>query len=344
MNSSLKNSPVRLERYLSGSLSIIVPVFNEQESLPLLCAELNHVLILAPRLAEKEQIELIFIDDGSTDGSWHAIQQLADGSTLIKALQFEKHSGKAAALGCAFDVAQGDYIVTLDSDLQDNPAEIPRIIEKLNQGYDLVCGWKKHRKDPPNKVIASRLFNFIINKATGLHLHDHNCGLKGYRRAAIQDLPLYGNLHRFITLLAHSRGFSICEIEVDHRPRKYGCSKYGISRFFGAFMDLLTVLFCTANRQRRLRFFAWIGIFLLSVTVIMILFFLFHHASGETVSTYDCLELFTISTITLGGLSLAIWILTGIKIWNFRNSKWRRPLIRNAIGLNDDAVQVQPLP
>ena len=346
MSDLLKHSSVRHEKSFSGSLSIVVPVFNEQESLLLLCAELNHVLISTSRLAEKEHIELIFVDDGSTDDSWHTIQQLAGGNTLIKALRFQKHSGKAAALGCGFDVARGEYIVTLDADLQDNPVEIPHIIEKLDQGYDLVCGWKRHRKDPLNKIIASRLFNFVINRATGLHLHDHNCGIKGYRRATIQDLPLHGNLHRFITMLAHSRGFSICELEVDHRPRKYGHSKFGMSRFYGAFMDFLAVLFLTANRQRRWHFFAWIGIFLLSPVTIMILIllFLFHHPSANAVSTNHKLELLAISATTLGGLSLAIGILSRIKNWNLRNSKWRRAHIQRAIGLNDDTIRLQPLP
>jgi len=325
-------------------LSIVVPVFNEEESLPMLFAEINQMLITNQHPLEQDRVELIFVDDGSTDGSWQVIQQLATANPWTKALRLQGHSGKATALGCGFEVSRGEYIITLDADLQDNPAEIPRFIAKLDEGFDLVCGWKRRRKDPPSKVMPSRLFNFAINKATGLHLHDHNCGLKGCRRAAVQDLPLYGNLHRFITMFAHSRGFSLSELEVDHRARKYGRSKYGLSRFFGAFLDFLVVLFLTTNRHRTWHFFARLGIFLFSISTIVELLFLFYPLPGSKVSTNHILELIAISATILGAVSLAIGMLARTNYRNLGNLKPRPPHIRQAIGLDEQYGQTQPRP
>jgi glycosyltransferase involved in cell wall biosynthesis len=250
MNDSTTRGTVVFDGSFAGSVSVVVPVFNEAGTILALFAEIDQVLNPVARPADKTRAELIFVDDGSTDASWGVIEQVAAGSSWTKAIRFQVHAGKSAALACGFDVAGGDYIITLDADLQDDPAEIPRLLARLAGGYDLVCGWKKHRKDPPGKVIPSRVFNFVINLATGMCLHDHNCGLKGYRRATVQGLPLHGDMHRFITMVAHSRGFSICELEVNHRPRRHGRSKYGMSRFYRAFMDFFKILFFTSNGHR----------------------------------------------------------------------------------------------
>ena len=226
-------------------ISVVIPTLNESQSLEQLHRELNEV-------AHKNdyQFQIIFVDDGSTDGSWKLIEQLAAQDPRVLGIRFRRNFGKAAALSAGFDAAEGEIIITMDADLQDDPGEFPILIAKLEQGFDVVSGWKQRRYDPWHKVWPSRVFNALVGKMTGVKLHDHNCGLKCYRRDVIHEIRLYGELHRFVPVLAASRGFTVGEVVVEHRPREHGQSKYGWSRIPKGFLDLLTVQFITRFGQR----------------------------------------------------------------------------------------------
>ncbi|GBD36755.1 Dodecaprenyl-phosphate galacturonate synthase [bacterium HR36] len=238
-------------------ISVVIPVYNEQASLAALAEEL-----MAVAVKQGWDMEFIFVDDGSTDGSWETIRQLAEQDARIYGIRFRRNFGKAAALAAGFRVARGDLICTIDADLQDDPSEIPRLFEELHQGYDLVTGWKKVRHDPWHKVIPSRIFNWLVSKWTGVYLHDHNCGLKLGRQEVFREIRLYGELHRFITVLAAARGFRVTEVAINHRPRPYGHSKYGASRFIKGFLDLLTVQFLTRYGRRPQHLLGTIGMVL----------------------------------------------------------------------------------
>lgn len=236
-------------------VSIIIPLLNEAESLHELAERIH-----AEATKMKWSYEMIFVDDGSTDGSFEVIKKIKEKNPSVKAIRFRKNFGKSDALAQGFKIASGTYVITMDADLQDDPAEIPNLIHKLEEGYDLVSGWKKTRHDPIGKTIPSKFFNFITRLMTGIKLHDFNCGLKAYRHAVIKDVSLYGELHRYIPALAKWEGYSrITEIPVQHHPRKYGYSKFGLSRFIKGFLDLVTVLFLSRYVKRPLHFFGLIG-------------------------------------------------------------------------------------
>lgn len=226
-------------------ISIVVPVFNERESLALLHGE-----IVATASRANLDLEILFVDDGSSDGSWDVIADLARCDDRAHGLRFRRNFGKAAALSAGFRAARGDIVVTLDADLQDDPKEIPRFLAALAEGRDVVSGWKRRRHDPWHKVYPSRVFNSLVSWLTGVVLHDHNCGMKCYRAEVFREVRLYGELHRFIPVLAAARGFKVGEIEIEHRPRRFGYSKYGFRRFIKGFLDLLTVKFLTGFGQR----------------------------------------------------------------------------------------------
>jgi dolichol-phosphate mannosyltransferase len=236
-------------------ISIVIPVCNEQESLPILQAEIGEVARRAG-----QDIEVYYVDDGSTDGTWSVICQLAQGEAWTHGIRLRRNFGKAAALSAGFQAAPGDLIITMDGDLQDDPAEIPHFLSALEKGSDVVSGWKRIRHDPWHKVWPSRIFNFAVSLITGVHLHDHNCGMKCYRAPVLREVKLYGELHRFIPVLAAARGFKVGEIEIRHRPRRYGHSKYGVRRFFKGFLDLLTVKFLTGFGQRPQHLLGGIGL------------------------------------------------------------------------------------
>jgi glycosyltransferase involved in cell wall biosynthesis len=236
-------------------ISIVIPAYNEERGIAPLHAEID----AACRLSGYEP-EIIFIDDGSTDATWGEIEKLATGDPRVRGIRFRRNFGKAAALDAGFRDARGEFVVTLDADLQDNPGDIPRLLDGLNQGCDLCVGWKKRRFDPWHKVIPSRVFNWVIGVVSGVRLHDHNCGLKCYRAEVLREITLYGEMHRFITLLAHARGFKVAELEVTHRPRPYGHSKYGARRFVKGLLDLVTVSFLTGFSQRPLHFLGVFGL------------------------------------------------------------------------------------
>jgi glycosyltransferase involved in cell wall biosynthesis len=226
-------------------LSIVVPVLNEAESLETLHREIGEA---ARGLSEP--VEIVFVDDGSTDGSWNVIQTLTERDASVSGIRFRRNFGKAAALTAGMRASRGDRILMIDADLQDDPAEIPRLLARLEEGFDVVNGWKERRLDPWHKVYPSRVFNWVVSAITGLKLHDHNCGLKLFRAEVAAEIRLYGELHRFIPVLAHARGFRVTEMPVHHRPRRFGHSKYGVRRFARGFLDLLTVSFLTGFGQR----------------------------------------------------------------------------------------------
>ncbi len=201
-----------------------------------------------------------FIDDGSTDGSWSVIEELAREDATVRGVRFRRNFGKAAALSAGARLARGSILCTLDADLQDDPAEIPRFLAELDKGFEVVSGWKKRRLDPWHKVWPSRVFNFLVSRITGVHLHDHNCGMKCYRAGVFREIRVYGELHRFIPVLAHARGFKVGELVINHRPRRFGRSKYGVWRFVKGFLDLLTVKFLTGFGQRPQHVLGTIGL------------------------------------------------------------------------------------
>ena len=235
-------------------ISIIIPLYNEEESLIELYQKLTPVLKTL-----NKTYEIIFIDDGSTDNSFEVLQGLYQQSSTVKIYQFRKNYGKSAALAFGFSKANGNVVITMDADLQDDPEEIPSLINKLNQGYDLVSGWKKKRYDPFIKKYSSRLYNKVTAIVSGLKIHDFNCGLKAYRREVVQSFRIYGQLHRYIPMLAHWQGFRVSEIEVRHQPRKYGKTKFGPFRFFAGFFDLMTISFLNRFKKRPLHLFGILG-------------------------------------------------------------------------------------
>jgi len=237
-------------------LSVVIPVYNEKESLPELYRQLTDVL-----QGEGYAYELIFVDDGSRDGSDQVLESLAETDERVRVIQFQKNYGKSAALSVGFGAAAGDIVATMDADLQDDPREIPALIRKLNEGgYDLVSGWKKKRRDPISKRWPSKIFNWVTSRISGVRIHDINCGLKVYRNFVVKNLHPYGELHRFLPVLAHLDGFTVGEKEVVHHPRKYGSSKFGVSRFTSGFFDLLTVMFLSRYLKKPLHLFGILGI------------------------------------------------------------------------------------
>ena len=237
-------------------ISIVVPLFNEQDSL----AELVQRIQQAVTTDGLGDYEVLLIDDGSNDASWSIIEKLTHLHPMVHGIRFRRNFGKAAALAAGFAVGKGHLIVTMDADLQDDPKELVRLIEKLTSGYDVVSGWKQTRYDPWHKRWPSLVFNGILRKFSRLHLHDFNCGLKAYRREVLDEITLYGEMHRFIPVLAAARGFRVTEIPVQHHPRIHGVSKYGVSRILKGFLDLFTVVFLTRFRYRPQHLLGGIGL------------------------------------------------------------------------------------
>lgn len=232
------------------ALSLVIPLYNEAESL-----EELHTALTAVLRPYGDRYEVIYVDDGSTDGSFDCLKKLRDADPRVTIIRLRCNQGKTVALVAGFREARGEVVITMDADLQDDPLEIPRLLGRLEEGYDLVSGWKVNRQDPWSRRVLSRLFNAVTSRVTGVNLHDLNCGFKAYRRAVIAELRLQGDLHRFIPVLAGGRGFRVAEVEVRHHPRRYGRSKYGAARITRGFFDLLTVLLLTRYTTRPLHLF-----------------------------------------------------------------------------------------
>ena len=258
------NDPQQLVDEQRANVSVVVPVYEEHESLPILAEQ---VLSVA-QAHDIDLIELIFVDDGSRDESWPVLKALAVEHELVTAIRLRRNFGKATALNVGIEAAKGDIIVTMDADLQDDPAELPRLIEAMNSGYDLVSGWRERRNDPMSKTWPSWLYNKVTSWLSGIQLHDFNCGYKAYRREVFDSVDLYGEMHRYVPVLAHSLGFKVGEVPVEHHARRYGRSKYGIKRFLRGFLDLLTVITITRYARTPGHLFGMIGIVLLTLGVI----------------------------------------------------------------------------
>ena len=234
-------------------LSIIIPMYNEQESLDSLFVELSGLF------GQEAETEIIFINDGSSDNTLNILESKIKNYPTWSIINLYRNYGKSVALQAGFDNSKGEIIATMDADLQDNPKEIHHLIEELEKGYDVVSGWKKNRKDPLEKKIASKIFNFFVRVFSGLKIHDSNCGIKVFKREVTEMLTLYGGRHRYIPLLAHQKKFLISEVVVDHREREFGISKYGVKRYSDGFFDFLTILFLGKYMDRPLHFFGSLG-------------------------------------------------------------------------------------
>ena len=249
---------MRSEKFVvkDADLSIVIPVLNEEANLKPLYSELREALGALGR-----SYEIVFVDDGSTDGSAQVLAELHETGERVKVVEFRRNFGKTAALTAGFRLSQGQILITMDADLQDDPAEIGVLLGKLEEGYDLVAAWRFERRDPLSKTLPSRIFNWTVASLTGVRLHDFNCGFKAYRRPVTEEVKLYGELHRFVPVLAFLKGFRIAEVKVVHRPRRAGQSKYGnIGRLGRGLLDFLTVIFLTTYLKRPLHLFGTAGI------------------------------------------------------------------------------------
>ena len=259
-------------------VSVVIPVHNEERSVALLADELESALqpLGTPW-------ETIFVDDGSTDGTFAALTRLHAARDDVVIVRLRRNFGKAAALAAGFAQARGEVIVTIDGDLQDDPAEIPRLLAKLDEGYDLVTGWKTHRNDPLARRVLSRVFNTVTGWLSGVRLHDMNCGLKAFRVDVVRELDLYGELHRFVPVLAHDLGFRVTELGVNHRPREHGRSRYGMERYARGFLDLLTVTFMSRYRHRPLHLFGGLGLVLGTIGTGILVYLTIEKLGGEPI-------------------------------------------------------------
>ncbi len=283
-----------------ATLSIVVPVLDEVGALPDLVAELDEVVAAAALDAE-----LIFVDDGSTDGSTELLAELAAGREDLTAILLGRNVGKSGALAAGFDRSGGDFVVTLDGDGQDDPHEIPALLAKLDEGYDIVSGWKQGRQDPARRRWSSRLFNWFTARVSGVPLHDFNNGLKAYRGDRIRSLRIYGEMHRFIPVLGAQQGWSAAEIPVNHRPRLHGRTKFGIERYLRGTFDLLTVVFLDRYGNRPLHLFGGLGVLLLSIGFAIGVYLTIERLFGESIGDRPLL------------LLAVLLIVVGIQLFTF---------------------------
>ena len=273
-------------------ISIVIPLFDEEANIEKLYGQLKTVL-----QDLNKEYELIFIDDGSTDNSFSILQDFHEKDKTVKVVQFRRNFGKSAALSVGFKYAKGKIIVTMDADLQDDPREIANFIKKLDEGYDIVSGWRFERKDSFSKTLPSKLFNYLTSLLTGIKIHDFNCGFKVCKKEVIENINIYGELHRYIPVLAHWRGYKVGEIKVRHYPRGGGSSKYGIGRLFRGFTDLLTVLFLTRYARRPLHLFGAVGVLFFSIGVIINLYLLLLKLLGYGIGERPLLFLGVLLTV-----------------------------------------------
>ena len=238
-------------------ISVVVPLYNEEESLPELCEWISRVM-----QTHGFTYEILLVDDGSTDRSWQVVNELAAANAHIKGIRFNRNYGKSAALNTGFKHSEGHVVITMDADLQDSPDEIPGLYDKITkEGYDMVSGWKKKRHDPISKTIPSKFFNYVTRKISGISLHDFNCGLKAYRSDVVKNISVYGEMHRYIPVIANWNGYrKIGEQVVQHRERKYGTTKFGLERFINGFLDLLSITFVSKFKRKPMHFFGTWGI------------------------------------------------------------------------------------
>lgn len=299
-------------------LSIVIPVLNEEESLHEL-----HRQIVDSCQSNAINVEIIFVDDGSTDSSWKIISELADADQRVFGIRFRRNFGKAAALTAGMNAVRGEFIMMMDADLQDDPAEIPNFLAKIDEGYDVANGWKERRLDPWHKVYPSKVFNWMVGAMTGLQLHDHNCGIKMFRTQVAQEVRLYGEMHRFIAVLAFARGFKVAEVPVHHRPRQFGHSKYGVKRFLRGFLDLLTVKFLTAFGQRPQHMLGGIGLFFFGLGTLGLAYLGLLWSLMNVIPVFEAtpigdrpLLLYSVASLLLGAQGLSLGMLAELIVAN----------------------------
>jgi dolichol-phosphate mannosyltransferase len=267
-------------------ISVVIPVYDEARSVALLYEELQAALDPLD-----EPWEAVYVDDGSGEDTFGALTRLHARTSNVRVVRRRRNFGKAAALAAGFANARGETVVTIDGDLQDDPAEIPRLLAKLDEGFDLVSGWKTRRRDPITRRVPSRLFNWAAGRVAGVRLHDMNCGLKAYRAQVVHGLSLYGELHRFIPVLAHERGYRIGELPVNHRPREHGRSRYGLERYVRGFLDLLTVTFIGRYRHRPLHLFGGLGLVLALIGFVVLAYLTVVKLTGHAIGGRPLLTL-----------------------------------------------------
>lgn len=291
-------------------ISIIIPVYNEEGNI----SELYHKLFNVLSVLDKTY-EIIFVDDGSKDNTFQEIKALRDSN--IRIVRFQRNYGKAAALSCGFNKSMGNFVISMDGDLQDDPKEIPRFLEKLKE-FDMVSGWKVNRQDPFSKTFPSKCFNKLTRFITGININDFNCGYKGYRREVVKNIKLYGEFHRYIPVLAHWKGYTVGEIEVEHHPRIHGKSKYGVGRILNGFFDLITITFLMLYNKRPLHIFGGIGTVLGFSGIIISLYMLSSWITGTRIGDRPLLMLGILLTV-IGAQFVSLGLI-GELITNSRNN------------------------
>jgi len=307
---------------MNNLISIVIPVYNESESIPLLIKEILKIMS-----SDKLNFEMLIINDGSSDNTLQVLNDLSLEIKELKVINLRKNYGQTAAMAAGFDHSQGQIIITLDGDLQNDPNDIPKLISNINEGYDLVCGWRIKRKDKLiNRRIPSKIANKLIGKVTGVHLHDYGCSLKAFKKEIIKDIKLYGELHRFLPVLANIEGAKIKEIKVNHRHRKYGKSKYGIDRTFRVLMDLLTVWFMNKFLTRPMYVFGFIGIVSILSSIFISAYLVIVKILGENIGTRPLLMFALI--LGIAGVQLFSFGLLGELLIRTYHESQSRPIYR----------------
>lgn len=306
-------------------VTIVVPGLNEAESLPLLASQVKQAL-------GDTVYELIFVDDGSTDRSWEVIKELNDADPAVRGVQLRKNFGKAMALSAGFERARADIVVTMDADLQDDPADLPAMIQQIEGGLDVVVGWKVERHDPLNRRVFSWVFNRTVGIVSGVHLHDMNCGFKAFRREALETIPIYGDLFRFIPVLASWQGFVVGEMPVNHRARQFGSSRYGLERILRGFFDLLSVSFLTRYSRKPMHLFGLMGLLLGLLGLAICAYLSVLWFQGQGIGTRPLL-LLGVLLILVGAQSFSIGLLGEFMTFQYhRGPEPERLPIREVVG------------
>ncbi len=290
-------------------VSIVIPFYNEKESLPPLIEELTKVLLTIRDVSP----EFIMVDDGSTDGSEKVLKELTTHFPL-RVTRFRRNCGKSAALQYGFRRAKGDFVLTLDADLQDDPKEIPKFIEKLLEGSDVVCGWRRNRQDPWHKKFLSKIYNAVTSQVAGIRIHDFNCGFKAYRKSVVKEIEVYGELHRYIPVLAASKGFRVSEIVIHHRPRIYGKSKFGFGRVVSGFLDLITTYYVTRFSKKPSHLFNLLGFFCFLTGMAVNSHLLILKIIGHSISPHYPYMVFGVLMTLLGIQLICIGLLSELMI------------------------------
>ncbi len=307
-------------------VSVVVPGLNESESLPILAEQIKAAL------GPETSYELIFVDDGSTDNTWQVINELHAADPAVRGIRLRKNFGKAMALNAGFERARAEVVVMMDADLQDDPADLPKMLAELDNGLDVVVGWKVNRLDPANRKIFSKIFNTTVAYVTGVHLHDMNCGFKAYKREVLQSIPIYGDLFRFIPVLASWQGFTVGEIPIHHRSRQFGSSRYGLERILRGFFDLLSVSFLTKYSRKPMHLFGLLGLMFSFLGLLICGYLSVLWIQGEPIGSRPLL-LLGVLLILVGAQSFSIGLLGEFMTFQYHRKHEREHLpVREVVG------------